>query len=160
MDVTMPHLAAEQMRWRVQLCHHGSIGVTEVVIFEIHPQPAFDFSGGVLEGIDRLNPPVRQTIHQCGGGDCLPVDVFNHSLVLLAEAGKILFIFCPPLCFFPQMVPHGFTELDGSLGIARLGRNQLDKALLVLHLPVDGDGSILQIDILPFQAKAFIRKLQ
>ena len=55
MDMTMPHLITEQMRGRVQLCHHGSIGMAEVVVFELHPQSALDFSGWIFEGIDCLD---------------------------------------------------------------------------------------------------------
>ena len=37
MDISMAHLSAKEMLGRVQLCHHGSVGVAEVMIFEIYP---------------------------------------------------------------------------------------------------------------------------
>lgn len=43
MNVTMPHLIAKQVRGRVQLRHHGSVSVTEIMIFEVDTELAFDF---------------------------------------------------------------------------------------------------------------------
>ena len=59
-------------------------------------------------------------------------------------------------CSGNQMIAQNITHVNCPSGIARLGRNQFDYALLVLHLPVNGDSSILQINITPFQAKGFI----
>lgn len=37
MDVSMAHLSAKEMLRCVQLCHHGSVCVAEVMIFEVYP---------------------------------------------------------------------------------------------------------------------------
>ena len=55
-----------------------------------------------------------------------------------------------------EMLLKRGAEEDRPFGIAGFGRNQFDKAILILHLPVDDNCAVLQIDIFPFQAKGFI----
>ena len=64
LNLAMTHLIAEQVRGRVHLCHHGSVGVPQVMVLELHLKPLLDLTGGVLEGVDGLDGSIGQTVDQ------------------------------------------------------------------------------------------------
>ena len=68
LNLAMTHLIAQQMRGRVHLRQHRSIGVPEVVIFEVNPQHILDFPCGVFQRMRRLQSAVVQAIHHFRGG--------------------------------------------------------------------------------------------
>ena len=43
MDVSVPHLIAEQVRWCVHFCHKCSVSVAEIMEFELDSQLFLDF---------------------------------------------------------------------------------------------------------------------
>ena len=88
----MPHLIAEQVCGRVLLCHERSECVTQVVVFELNPQLAFDFPCRVFEGVDRLDGAVWQTVHKLRGGNFFAAEIVNKSLLLLPDSSKLFFI--------------------------------------------------------------------
>ena len=64
MNISMPHLIAQQMCGGIFLCHQGSVCVTQIMVLEIDMKPAFDFPRWIFHGVDRLYLPVIQTIHK------------------------------------------------------------------------------------------------
>ena len=156
MNIAMPHLIAQKMNRSIHFCEQGSKCVAQIMIFEFDPQLAFDFASGVLHGIDCLDGSIGEASHQLQRRDFLAIDIINESLLLLANGCELLRLRLQHFCSGNQMIAQNITHVDCPSGIARLGGNQFDYSLLVLHLPVNGDGSILQINITPFQAKGFI----
>ena len=100
MDVSMSHLITEQVCGRIHFSHERSVSVAEDVILEIDTQFALYLTGGVFEGIDRLNCAVRQAIHQIQRGNLTAVQVFNDALLLLPQFSKALFVLRPLPKFF------------------------------------------------------------
>ena len=96
LNLSMTHLIAQQVRGRVHLCHHRSVGVPEVMILELHPESLLDFTGGVLEGVDGLDGSVGQTVDQLRGVDFGAVHIFNQPPLLLPQ-GRIPYFIRLPL---------------------------------------------------------------
>jgi len=93
MNMTMPHLIAEQVRGRVQFCHHGSECVPEIMIFKVDPELLLNFAGWIFERIDRLNFAIWQTVHKFRRRNQITVQIFDEPLVLLAEGCELRCIF-------------------------------------------------------------------
>ena len=112
MDVSMSHLITEQVCGRVHFCHECSVGVAEDMILEIDTQFALYLTGGVFEGIDRLNCAVRQAIHQFCGGNLTAVQVFDEALLLFPQFRKSLCVLRPLPKFFCQVFFQQRTQID------------------------------------------------
>ena len=152
----MSHLITEQVRGRVHLCHHGSVGVPQVMVLELHLKPLLDLTGGVLKGVDGLDGSIGQTVDQLRGVYLGSVHIFDQPPLLFPQGRKPHFILLPLLVQLQEVGSQGGAHIDGSVCVLRLRGNQLDKPLLVLHLPVNRDGSLFQVHIRPLQTEALI----
>ena len=143
----MPHLIAENVGGGIHFCHHGSVGVAQVVVFEHDVILAFEFPRGVFHGVHRLDFSIWQTVHKLRGRDLLAVQVLYDTLVLLSQGGVLEHILFPPLGQLLKIHFQFIAHVDGALGVAGFQRHQLDKTVLVLHLPINQDRSVDYIDI-------------
>ena len=83
----MAHLITKKVSGGIHFCHHGSVGVAQVVVFEHDVILTFEFPRGIFHGVYRLDFAIRQTVHKFGGGDFLSVQILYDPLVLLPKVG-------------------------------------------------------------------------
>ena len=75
LDIAVAHLIAEQVRGRVFLRHKCSVGMPQIVVFEVDTKAAFEFPRGVFHGIHGLYFPIRQAVDQIQRGNLLAIQV-------------------------------------------------------------------------------------
>ena len=138
MDISMAHLRTKKVLRRIQFRHHCPVCVTEVVIFEVYPHALY-LPRGIFHGVHRLDLPVWEAVHKLRGRNFASVQVINEALFLFPDGGKLDGIFRPPprqvLKIHFQFVVH----VDCPSAAPRLNGDELDKPVLILHLPVNGD---------------------
>ena len=143
----MAHLITEKVGGGIHFRHHSSVCMPQVVIFEHDVILAFEFPRGVFHGVHRLNFSVRQTVHKFRGRDLLAAQVLYNALVLFSQGGVLEHILFPPRRQLLKIHFQFIAHVDGTFGVAGFQRHQLNKAVLVLHLPVNQDGSVDHIHI-------------
>lgn len=80
----------------------------------------------------------------------------KHTLVLFPQVGKVELVLLPPLRQILKIHFQFVAHLDCTLCVAGFEGHKLDTPLLVLHLPVNQNRAIYQIDVRPFQTVALI----
>ena len=78
------------------------------------------------------------------------------TLVLFPQVGKVELVLLPPLRQILKIHFQFVAHLDCTLCVAGFEGHKLDTPLLVLHLPVNQNRAIYQIDVRPFQTVALI----
>lgn len=141
---------------RIQLRHHSPIGMTQIVILEHYPAFGLNFPRVELHGVYRLDFPIWQTVHKLRGGNFASVQILNDTLVLFPQVGKVELVLLPPLRQILKIHFQFVAHLDCTLCVAGFEGHKLDTPLLVLHLPVNQNRAIYQIDVRPFQTVALI----
>lgn len=95
MDISMAHLRTKKVLRRVQLRHHGSVCVTEVMIFEVYPHALY-LPRGIFHGVHCLDLSVWEAVHKPRGRNFASIQVINEALFLFPDGGKLDGIFRLP----------------------------------------------------------------
>ena len=120
------------------------------MIFEHYPAFGLNLPRVELHGVHRLDFPIWQTVHKLRGGNFAPVQILNNTLVLFPQVGKAELVLLPSLRQTLKVHFQFVAHLDCPLCVAGFKGHQLDTPLLVLHLPVNQNRAVFQIDIRPF----------
>ena len=59
MNISVPHLIAEQMGRGIHISHKGAVGVPQIMIFKFYMELLFQHTGMVLHGIHCLHLSIR-----------------------------------------------------------------------------------------------------
>jgi hypothetical protein len=110
----------------------------------------------ILHGIHGLHVSVRQGVDQFKRRDHFLVNVLDHGLILLTLIVKNDFILLPPCQEVGKELMHSIIQINSAVGVPRFERHQLHYTVLILHLTLNADRAIFQIDAIPFEAEALI----
>lgn len=156
MNVTMSHLITEKMNGSVHFCEHRSEGVPKIMILKLDAELGFNLASGVLHRVHCLNRSIHQAVHKFKRRNFTAVQVIDEALFLLSLCLGHAVDDLHLMRSLRQMLAQNIGHVDDTLRVPSLRRDELDDAILICHLSVNRDGTILQVYIRPFEAEAFI----